>query len=110
MDQETLRRLQQVLHGLIHSGVARVGFLLNQNGRLIAHVGESPSFHPQARFEPLPDDDEGENVYMTGLDDTWIIGAVFCDPVTMETVRDAVEASRPQLRRVLQPYLQHPTG
>lgn len=110
MDQETLRRVQQVLHGLIQSGVARVGFLLNQNGRLIAHVGQSAAFHPQARFAPLTEDESGENAYMTGVDDAFILGVVFADPVTMEAVRDAVEAARPQLRRVLQPYLQQPSG
>ena len=110
MDQETLRRVQHVLQGLIQSGVARVGFLLNQNGRLVAHVGQTPTFHPQARFADLKDDDDdGENVYMTGLEDIYIIGVVFAEPITMEAVRDAVEAARPQLMRVLSPYLRSST-
>ena len=106
MDQESLRRVQQVLQGLTQTGAARVGFLLNQNGRLVAFSGTTPAFHPQARFAELPDEDEGENVYMTGIGETFIIGAVFVDPVTMETVREAVEASRPQLERVLAPWLE----
>lgn len=105
MDQESLLRVQQVLHGLTQTGAARVGFLLNQNGRLVAYSGTSPAFHPQARFAELEDEDEGENVYMTGLGDAFIVGVVFVDPVTMETARDAVEASRPQLERVLAPWL-----
>jgi len=105
MDQETLRRVHHVLHTLINDGIARVAFLLNQNGRLVAHVGASLSFHPQARFPTMSEGEEGENVYMTGIEDRFVLGVVFAEAVTMETVRDLVEVARPQLVQTLQPYL-----
>jgi len=105
MDQETLRQVHNILHSIIRQGMGRVGFMLNQNGRLIAHVGSSPSFHPQARFSEMTEGEEGENVYMSGIEDRYIVGVVFGELVTMETVRDAVEAARPQLTQVLSPYL-----
>jgi len=105
MDQDTLRRIQHVLNQLLQSGSARVGFLLNANGRLIAHVGSSPGFHPQARFTDPGNEDPGENVFMTGIDDAYIVGAVFSDPVTMEHVREAVSEVREPLSKLLAPYM-----
>ncbi|MDX9723432.1 MAG: hypothetical protein RBU37_21975 [Myxococcota bacterium] len=105
MDQETLRRVHHVLHSLINDGIARVAFLLNQNGRLLAHVGASPAFHPQARFPEMTEAEQGESVFMTGLDDRFIVGLVFADSIAMERIRDLLEAARPQLFQALAPYL-----
>ncbi len=104
MDQETLQQIHQYLSKLLESGVARVGFILNNNGRLLAHVGTSAAFHPQARFPELSVNEEGENVYLTGIHDHFIVGAVFHERVVMEDVRDALEELRPPLEHLLAPY------
>ena len=104
MDQETLQHVHHHLSRLIESGVARVGFILNNNGRLLAHVGSSAAFHPQARFPEMTATEEGENVYLTGVHDHFIVGAVFHEHVVMEDVRDAIEELRPPLEHLLAPY------
>ncbi len=104
MDQQTLQHVHQHLSRLLENGVARVGFILNNNGRLLAHVGSSLAFHPQARFPELGANEEGENVYLTGVHDHFIVGAVFHEDVVMEDVRDAIEALRPHLEHLLTPY------
>ncbi len=105
MDQDTLRRIQQVLQSIIEDGFARVAFLLNHNGRLIAHVGQAHCFHPQARFAEPVEGEEGENVYLTGVEERFVLGAVFSEDVPMELIRERVESIRPTLETVLAPYI-----
>jgi hypothetical protein len=106
MDQETLRRVQGALQGLVGDQRLRVGFLLNQYGQLIAHAGAAPSFHPSGKFaEGRADEEGGENVYMTGIEDKFVVGAVFDEEVAIDTVREVIAPYYQQLCAALTPYL-----
>lgn len=107
MDQETLRRIQGTLQALIADHRLRVGFLLNQHGQLIAHAGSAPSFHPAGKFPEVRADESesGENVYMTGIEDRFVVGTVFNEEVSIDTVREAIAPYYQQLRTLLAPYL-----
>ena len=106
MDQETLRRSQQLLQSLISDQHFRVGFLLDQHGRLITHVGDAASFSPQGKFTEVVDGKKegGENVYMIGVEERFVLGVVFDEGINIEKVREVVEPHRGQFKTLLAPY------
>jgi hypothetical protein len=107
MDQDTLRRVQGALHGLVADQRLRVSFLLNQYGQLVAHAGAAPSFQHNGKFAEVRADDEGgENVYMTGIDDKFVVGTVFNEEVSVDTVRELIAPYYQQLKTALAPYLE----
>lgn len=107
MDQDTLRQSQQVLTSMITDRRLRVGFLLDQHGRLITHSGTAPSFHPQGQFpaEAPGDKAGGENVYMTGIDEAFILGAIFDEESNIDSIREIVEPHRNRLKDILALYI-----